>query len=120
MLEVMVAFVILTFGMMALLSATNTAIELNLDSILKDEAVQIADDKMRVVKANKAASFSAPFKNLSTTTTQISKLRGKNNVYTTTLSSSSTGGNSNLLTVLVSWQFKGRQKRHEFATLKTY
>lgn len=120
LLEVMVAFVILTFGMMALLSATNTAFELNLDNMLKDEAVQIADDRMRVVKANNSATFLAPFQNLSTTTKQSSKLRGKSNVYTTTLSSSSTGGGSNLLTVLVSWQFKGRQKRHEFSTLKTY
>jgi len=117
--EVMVAFVILMFGMMALLSATTTAIELNFDNVLKYEAVQIADEKMRVVKANKAATFSVPFKNLSTLTTQGSKLRGKGIQYTTRLSSSTVGG-GNLLTVLVSWQFKGRQKMHEFATLKTY
>jgi len=108
------------FGMMALLSATTTAIELNLDNMLKDEAVQIADERMRVVKANKSATFAAPFENLSTVTTQKSKLRGKGNLYTTTLSAASTGGEANLLTVLVSWQFKGRNKRHEFSTLKTY
>lgn len=120
MIEVMVAFVILIFGMMALLSATTTAIELNFDNMLKDEAVQIADEKMRVVKANKSATFSAPFQNISTTTARKSKLRGKGNVYTTTLSASSTGGSANLLTVLVSWKYKGRDKRHEFSTLKTY
>lgn len=119
LLEVMVAFVILMFGMMALLSATTTAVELNYDNILRDEAVQIADEKMRVVKANKAATFSTPFQNLSATSTQKSKLRGKGVVYTTKLSSSAIGG-GNLLTVLVTWQFKGRQKMHEFATLKTY
>jgi len=119
LLEVMVAFVILTFGMMALLSATTTAIELNFDNVLRDEAVQLADEKMRIVKANKAATFSVPFQNLSTTTTQSSKLRGKGVNYTTTLSSTTVGG-GNLLTVLVSWQFKGRPKMHEFATLKTY
>lgn len=120
LLEVLVAFLILMFGMMALLSATTIAIDLNLDNIMKDEAVQIADEKMRVVKANKAATFSAPFQNVSTTTTQLSKLRGKSTLYTATLSSSSTGGSSNLLTVLISWKFKGLNKRHEFSTLKTY
>jgi len=115
----MVAVVILMFGMMALLSATTSAIQLNLDSVLRDEAVQIADEKMRVVKANKAATFAAPFQSISTTTTQVSKLRGKSTVYTTTLTSSTAGG-GNLLSVLVSWQFKGRDKKHEFATLKTY
>ncbi len=116
----MVAFVILMFGMMALLSATTTAIDLNFDNILKDEAVQIADEQMRIVKSNKAATFAFPFQSLSTVTTQNSKLRGKAIKYTTTLSSSTTGGSSNLLTVLVSWNFKGHGKQHEFATLKTY
>lgn len=116
----MVAFVILMVGMMALLSATTTAVELNFDNMLKDEAVQIADERMRVLKANKAATFSSPFLNVSTTVTRKSKLRGKGTDYTATFTSSTAGGNSKLLTVLVSWQFKGLDKRHEFSTLKTY
>lgn len=120
LLEVMVAFTILMFGMMALLSATTTAIDLNFDNLLKDEAVQIADEKMRVVKSNRAATFSVPFQGLSTVTTQNSRLRGKAVTYTTKLSSSTTGGSSNLLTVLVAWKFKGVAKQHEFVTMKTY
>lgn len=120
MVEVMVAFAILIFGMMAILSATSAAIKFDVENLFRDEAVQIGDEMMRVVKTNNSATASDPFKNISTTTTRKSRLRGKGNVYTTTLTSTPTGGSSNLLTVLVSWELKGVQKRHEFSTLRTY
>lgn len=120
LLEILVALVILMIGMMALLSAATNAISLNLDNILRDEAVQIADARMREVKGNKAATFSLPFQNLSVTSARRSKLRSKSTPYTVSLSSSSTGGNSNLLRVLVSWNFKDKAKQHELSTLKTY
>jgi len=120
LLELLVALVILMVGMMSLLSAATNAISLNLDNILRDEAVQIADAKMRVVKSNKSATFSLPFQNLSITTIQTSKLRSKATPYTVTLSSSTTGGNSNLLQVLVKWNYKNNAKQHELSTLKTY
>jgi len=111
---------ILTVGMMALLSAATNAISLNLDNILRDEAVQIADGKMRVVKANKAATSAAPFQNLSITSTQSSKVRPKAPPYTVTLSSTATGGSSNQLRVLVTWVYKNKTKQHEMSTLKAY
>lgn len=120
LLEILVALVILMIGMMALLSAATNAISLNLDNILRDEAVQIADAKMRQVKSNTAATYSLPFQNLSVTTIQTSKLRAKSTPYTVSLTSASTGGNSNLLRVLVSWNYKNRAKQHELSTLKTY
>lgn len=120
LLEILVALVILMIGMMALLSAATNTISLNLDNILRDEAVQIADAKMRQVKSNTAATFSLPFQNLSVTTVQTSKLRAKSTPYTVSLTSASTGGNSNLLRVQVSWNYKNRAKQHELSTLKTY
>lgn len=120
LLEILVALVILMVGMMALLSAATNAISLNLDNVLRDEAVQIADAKMRQVKSNKAATFALPFQTLSVTTVQTSKLRAKSTPYTVSLSSTSTGGNSNLLSVLVSWNYKNNVKQHELSTLKTY
>jgi type IV pilus assembly protein PilV len=120
LLELLVALVILMVGMMALLSAAGNAISMNMDNILRDEAVQVADAKMRVVKSNNAATYSLPFQNLSITSTQTSKLRSKVTPYTITLSSSTTGGNSNLLQVLVSWTYKNSTKQHELNTLKTY
>lgn len=120
LLEILVALVILMIGMMALLSAATNAISLNLDNVLRDEAVQIADAKMRQVKSNTAATYSLPFQNLSVTTIQTSKLRAKSTPYTVSLTSASTGGNSNLLRVQVSWNYKNRAKQHELSTLKTY
>ena len=120
LLEILVALVILMIGMMALLSAATNTISLNLDNVLRDEAVQIADAKMRQVKSNTAATFSLPFQNLSVTTIQTSKLRAKSTPYTVSLTSASTGGNSNLLHVQVSWNYKNRTKQHELSTLKTY
>lgn len=120
LLEILVALVILMIGMMALLSAATNTISLNLDNVLRDEAVQIADAKMRQVKSNTAATYSLPFQNLSVTTVQTSKLRAKSTPYTVSLTSASTGGNSNLLRVLVSWNYKNRAKQHELSTLKTY
>ena len=120
LLEILVALVILMIGMMALLSVATNTISLNLDNVLRDEAVQIADAKMRQVKSNTAATYSLPFQNLSVTTVQTSKLRAKSTPYTVSLTSASTGGNSNLLRVLVSWNYKNRAKQHELSTLKTY
>lgn len=120
LIEVLVALLILMVGMMALLSAATEAISLNLDNLLRDEAVQVADAKMRVVKGNKSATFASPFNNISTTSHETSKLRAKSLSYTVSLSSSSTGGNSNLLQVLVSWNFKNNTKQHELSTMKTY
>lgn len=120
LLEVLVALVIIMLGMMALLSAATNAINLNLENILRDEAVQVADARMRVVKSNKAATFASPFQNLSITSTQTSKLRSKSVPYAITLSSSPTGGNANLLQVDVSWNFKNQTKHHEFSSFKTY
>ena len=120
LLEVLVALIILMVGMMALLSAATSAISLNLDNILRDEATQLADAKMRVVKSNKSATFSAPFQNISVTTIRMSKLRSKSTPYTITLSSSSTGGNSNVLNVVVSWNIKNIAKQLELSTLKAY
>lgn len=121
LLEVMIALIILMVGMMALLSAATNAIGLNLDNLLRDEAVQLADSKMRQVKGNKAATSAAiPFQNMSVTTVRMSRLRSKSLPYTITLSSSLAGENSSLLHVLVSWNYKGITKQHEFSTLKTY
>ena len=112
--------VILLVGMMALLSAATISIDRNLDNILRDEAVQVADQRMREVKANSQGSFIAPFQNLSNPSHVYSKLRGKNFQYTTTLTALATGANSNVLTVQVTWQLKGTPKQLEFTTLKTY
>lgn len=120
LLEILVALVVLMVGMMALLSAATNAISLNLDNILRDEAVQLADAKMRVVKSNKAATFSLPFQNLSVTTVQMSKLRSKSLPYTITLSASPTGENANLLRVVITWNLKDKAKQHELSTFKTY
>ena len=86
LLEILIALIILMVGMMALLSAATNAVILNLDNLLRDEAVQCADAKMREVKGNKAATLSLPFQNLSVTSTRISKLRSKSVPYTITLS----------------------------------
>ncbi len=120
LLEVLVAILIIMAGMMALLSAATTAISLNLDNMLRDEAVQVSDSRMRVVKGNQAATLSLPFQNLSIVSTRMSKLRSKSTPYTVTLSSSPTGGNANILRVSVSWNYKSKTKRHELITLKTY
>lgn len=121
LLEVLVALVISMIGMLALLTAATSAISLNLDNILRDEAVQLADSKMRQVKSNKAATSAAiPFQNMSVTTVRMSRLRSKSLPYTIVLSSTSAGESSNLLHVLVSWNYRGITKQHEFSTIKTY
>jgi len=111
---------ILLVGMMALLSAATISIDRNLDNIVRDEAVQVADHRMRDVKTNTQATFAAPFQNLSNPSHVYSKLRGKNFQYTTNLVALPTGANSNVLTVQVSWSLKGSAKQLEFTTLKTY
>lgn len=120
LLEILVALIILMVGAMAVLTVATSAISHNMENMLKDEAEQIADAKMRVVKANTSATAASPFQSLSTTTTQMSKLRSKATPYTIILSSTATGGDSNQLRVLVTWKYKNVTKQYEFSSLKSY
>jgi Tfp pilus assembly protein PilV len=116
----MVAMLILMVGMLALLSAASLAIDRNLENLLRNEAVQVADNRMRAVKNNPNGSYAAPFGNYSLVSHNTSKLSGKSLLYTTTLSSSPASASSNQLSVKVVWTVKGKPLQHELVTLKTY
>jgi type IV pilus assembly protein PilV len=117
LIEVVVALAILMVGMMALLATAGSVVSYNLDNMLRDEAVQIADSRLREVKANRSATFASPFTNISTSITRKSKLRSKSLSYGVTLSAAATGGdNSNLITVNVTWPYQNKTKQHELKT----
>lgn len=120
LIEVMVALVILMVGMMGLLSATSTALELNVKNQFRDEALQLADERLRIAKGNGAATFVVPFAGISTSVVRNSRLRSKNLAFTVTLGATAAGDSSNVLSSIATWNYKGQSNNQEITSLKQY
>lgn len=120
LIELMAALVILMVGMMGLISVTGTAVEMNVKNQIRDEALQIADDRMRLAKANGSATFASPFVGISTSVVRNSRLRAKKTAYTVELAATAAGDSSNVLRSAVGWLYKGESYNQEITSLKQY
>lgn len=120
LIELLVALVILMVGMMGLISATATAVDLNIRNQIFDEALQIADERMRLVKANGTATFAAPFAGVSTSVVRNSRLRAKQTLYTIQLEATAAGDSSNVLRSVVSWVYKNKTYNQDITSMKQY
>ncbi len=116
----MVSLMILIVGMLGLLVGLNVAMDVNTRNQLRDEAVQLADDRMRLAKSNGAATLAAPFNNLSATVTRSSRIRAAKTLFTIGLTSSAVGNNSSMLSSAVSWTYKSQPFTQELISAKQY
>ncbi|MSN26357.1 MAG: prepilin-type cleavage/methylation domain-containing protein [Geobacter sp.] len=123
LIEFCIAVLIMMVGLLGLLQAVNMATEHNLGSLLRNEAISLADEKMVEAKilpfANLVSDASyinrrtrGGFKNYSVVrTTQPSRtVEYPPGVYTVT---------SQEVSVRVSWRYKGTQLSHTVSTLIT-
>ncbi|KAF0219005.1 MAG: hypothetical protein FD174_2394 [Geobacteraceae bacterium] len=113
LIEVMVAMVILTVGLLGLLQSVNVALEHNLKNQLRDEAVQIGENRMHELIAK-------PFDNLSTTPGPgYSPLRVDSNIrggykefFTVERTVDGLSTDSRELEVVVRWSLKSIATQH--------
>ena len=119
LIEVMVSIVILMIGLLGLLQAINIATEHNIKNSIRTEAVQIAENKISLMKLvpydNISASYSAA--------EEPSKVRGVTKKYTVNRSSvdlhAGSAEISKELIVRVSWSYKNISSNHEVHTIKS-
>jgi type IV pilus assembly protein PilV len=110
--EFLVAIVILMVGLLGMLQGINIAMDKNMENILRNEAILVADDRMMLKRAK---SFDA----LSTTTSNIYLQRFhrggfKNYSVRETVSLATT--NSKEVNINVTWKYRNKSSTHSVST----
>lgn len=119
LIEFCVAVLIMMVGLLGLLQAVNMANVHNLGSLLRNEAISVADEQMVMTKASVVdlTTFAA-LASLPSTPSQVNrKARGGFSNYSVNWTVTSTSTNSKEVAVRVSWRYKGNKLKQEISTL---
>ena len=117
LVEAMVAIVILFISMMALLWALSMAVQHNMQNLMMNEAVKIADDQMNSLRTDKA------FADLVTDATGVSVFRIFRNskieykVTWAVQDLSAASNHSRVIQVNVNWKWKNSDHRHAISSI---
>ncbi len=113
LVEVMVAVIILTVGLLGMLQVINLAVVTNLQNDARNQAVLIAEERM-------ARERSLPFENITATGEKSLNvgipMRGVPTNYSVTLGVQNVG-NSKKIDVGVRWTVKGLNHEHAISTM---
>lgn len=115
LVELLVATVILSVGLLGLLQAVNMGIENNLTTQFRNEAVSVADTLMTVEKARPFAQLTSPSSTFSVSRSH--RLFFKNYSVTKIMTPQSSLTKS--LQFNISWTHKGRKFSHSISSLVT-
>lgn len=116
LIELMVSFLILTVGLLGMLQGINLAMSQNLESLLRNESIAVADEKMVEKKFRPFVSISTTVANPSWTSTSR-YVRGIFKNYSVQQIVTQTTSNSKELVVNVSWIYKNKQGRHSISSV---
>ncbi len=113
-MEFLVAIVIILVGLLGLLKGIEVTLDKNMASILRNQAVMLADEKMTVEKTK-------PFNNISTVgaRTVIDKVGSKNiaKEYSVTKTGNIITENTKRIDIQVQWTHKGKSHTHTLSSL---
>ena len=119
LIEFCVAVLIMMVGLLGLLQAVNLATEHNLGTVLRNEAVSVADEQMVLAKASviDGVTFTA----LNPLSVYVNrKIRGGFSNYSVAWSPPTSASTSTKeISVRVSWRYKGSKLNHTISTLIT-
>lgn len=113
LIEIMIAFVITLFVMLAMMQTALLSMDSNMTNALRDEAVSVAEMRMNLLR-------NTPFSNLTAGTssaTDTRSLRNTSVTYTTTTTISDLDASTKQTTVMVVWPWKGRDLTHSASTI---
>jgi type IV pilus assembly protein PilV len=113
LLEVMVAMLISLVGLLGLLQSMNVATEHTRKNQLRDEAIQLAEEQLSVMRSR---PFDNQFDNFSTLEINSKQSKWKYSVERTRAAVTST---SKSLTVKVTWTYKGAPSSHEIVSIQS-
>lgn len=108
-------------GLLGLLQAVNLATEHNLKNQLRDEAVMLAENYMGNLKVRAFSQISGVNGTPFSSRMVNSQLRSGKTQYTVDRECSSTGagGSTALMTVRVTWAYKGAQYSHAVTSIRS-
>jgi Tfp pilus assembly protein PilV len=113
LVEVMIAFLVLLITSLALMQTALVSISSNMQNVLRDEAVRIAE--MRINDAR-----SAPFDSVTSDVPSVpvtSTLKNVNETFTTTMTVSQPATDIKQIAVTVTWPWKGVTYTHSASTI---
>jgi prepilin-type N-terminal cleavage/methylation domain-containing protein len=124
LIELMIALVILTVGMLGLLQVYTNYIRINIDNVMRNEAMRISEARMEELRNTAFSSLPADD---TTITTTIQRAIRKMTVDFTTITKvndlsmrkDGVTPNSKAIQVLVKWGNKGTSHQHSAATVIT-
>lgn len=114
LIEVLMAMLIMTVGLLGLLQSVNVAYEHNSRNRLRDEAMQVGEEQMNVFRSrvNSTPAFTP-------VTTVPRGIGGVTRSFTVTRQSDATGEHSKRLRVAIGWTFKGVSTGHVIYSMKS-
>ncbi len=112
LVEVMFALVILLIASLALMKTALLGISMNVQNALRDEAVNVAEQRMNEVK-------SQPFDTIATgAEPAVSRdFRGFTVTYTPTRTVADINVNSKQISISVAWSYRGQAYSHSITTI---
>ena len=113
-IEVLMAVLVMTVGLLGLLQSVNVAYEHNLRNNLREEAVAVALEQMNAIRRMKLPK-NTPYQGFSTA------VRGMGGIYkkfAVTSRAQPIGGDSNRLEVAVRWHFKNMTTTYRIYSIR--
>jgi type IV pilus assembly protein PilV len=121
LIEFCVATLIMMVGLLGLLQAVNLAAQQNLATVIRNEAVSVADEQMVFAKAaeSTASTYISVVQGttITATSTVNRKVRGGNSTFTITRSDSGMSAKSKEVEILVSWTYRSQVQNHRVTSL---
>jgi type IV pilus assembly protein PilV len=123
LVEFLVAMVILMVGLLGMLQGINLAISMNLESVLRNEAVSVADELMMKTRANTYSNVNTiPWESMPTEFTNrqirgVFKHYSVQQVVFTRTSSATTPSRSKEIIVDVRWRYKNKSGTHSVSSV---
>lgn len=111
LIEFLVSTVILMVGLLGLLQVINVALEKNLETAFRNEAVVLADDIMM-----EARGVSFPLIVSGVKTAKPRNVRGIFKSYSATVTVANPLANSKEISVEVTWKYKNAAKKHQVSS----
>jgi|GEM_PF-1506280 len=114
LIEFAMATLILTIGLLGMLSGIIIAAQRNQESVLRNEAMALADDQMMIQRSKAFANIASVPK---AATPRI--IRGVQKSYSSVVTVSAPTANTAQINVTVTWQVKGVPKSHAISSAVT-
>lgn len=116
LIEFSIAVLIMMVGLLGLLQTVNMASQHNLQSLLRNEAISVADEQMVLTKSS--INDSTKFVDLASSSSLVNrKARGSFANYSVNRTITETSVNSKEVTIRVTWRYKGSRFNHLISTL---